>query len=188
MPSGGGILWKKLSKYHGRWWPQPNMKDHLCRYWDFHYEDKTVVRQSYLYNGNSYIGTMSSLYWNRPLDLCIARSSGTIVLTSYDKVVDSRWTMSFLAGYIPCQLSTPIGIVEALCGWMSSTGEKQQYFRYENYQQINSFSFYPLNSSPPSAAYMCQWIGSALVQIMAWSLFGAKPLSKPMLRYCQLDT
>ena len=29
--------------------------------------------------------------------------------------------------------------------------------------------------------------GSALVQIMACRLFGAKPLSKPMLGYCQLD-
>ena len=44
-----------------------------------------------------------------------------------------------------------------------------------------------VNSSPPGAAYMHQWIGSALVQIMAWRLFGAKPLSKPMLSYCQLD-
>ena len=34
---------------------------------------------------------------------------------------------------------------------------------------------------------MCQWIGSALVQIMACHLFGAKPLSKPMLGYCQLN-
>ena len=37
-----------------------------------------------------------------------------------------------------------------------------------------------INSSPPSAAYMHQWIGSALV------LNGAKPLSKPMPGYCQL--
>ena len=44
-----------------------------------------------------------------------------------------------------------------------------------------------INLSPPSAAYVCQWIGSALVQIMACRLFGAKPLSKPMLGYCQLD-
>ena len=34
---------------------------------------------------------------------------------------------------------------------------------------------------------MCQWIGTALLQIMACHLFGAKPLSKPMLGYCQLD-
>ena len=44
-----------------------------------------------------------------------------------------------------------------------------------------------VNASPPSATYMRQWIGSALVQIiMACRLFGAKPLSKPMLVYCQL--
>ena len=34
---------------------------------------------------------------------------------------------------------------------------------------------------------MRQWIGSALGQIMACRLFGAKPLSKPVLGYCQLD-
>ena len=34
------------------------------------------------------------------------------------------------------------------------------------------------NSSPPSAAYMRQWIKSTLVQIMACRLFGAKQLSK----------
>ena len=43
------------------------------------------------------------------------------------------------------------------------------------------------NSSPPSATYMCQWTGSALVQIMACRLFGAKPLSEPMYGCCQLD-
>ena len=43
------------------------------------------------------------------------------------------------------------------------------------------------NSSTPGAAYMHQWNGSALVQIMARRLFGAKPLSKPMLGHCQLD-
>ena len=42
-----------------------------------------------------------------------------------------------------------------------------------------------VNSSHLSAAYMRQWIGSALVQIMARRLFGAKPLSKPMLACCQ---
>ena len=42
-------------------------------------------------------------------------------------------------------------------------------------------------NSPPSAAYTHQWMGSALFQIMACCLFGAKPLSKPMLGYCELD-
>ena len=43
------------------------------------------------------------------------------------------------------------------------------------------------NSYPTSATYMRQWIRSALVQIMACCLFGAKPLSKLILGYCQLD-
>ena len=39
-----------------------------------------------------------------------------------------------------------------------------------------------LNSSPPNAAYMREWIDPTLVQIMACRLFGAKPLSKPNAR------
>ena len=35
---------------------------------------------------------------------------------------------------------------------------------------------------------MHQWIRPALVQMMAWCLFGAKPLSKSMPAYCQLDS
>ena len=38
----------------------------------------------------------------------------------------------------------------------------------------------------PSAAYMRQYTGSALVQIMACRLFDVKPLSEPTLFYCQL--
>ena len=39
-----------------------------------------------------------------------------------------------------------------------------------------------VNSSPPSGAYMHQWIGWALVQIMACRLFSAiKPLSNPAM-------
>ena len=44
-----------------------------------------------------------------------------------------------------------------------------------------------INSSPPSASYMRRWTGSALAQVMACPLFGAKPLPEPMLSYCQLD-
>ena len=44
-----------------------------------------------------------------------------------------------------------------------------------------------LNLSPSSAAYMRQWMGSTLFQIMACRLYGAKSLSKPMPGYCQLD-
>ena len=44
------------------------------------------------------------------------------------------------------------------------------------------------HSSPPSAAYMRLWIGSALVQIMACRLFGAKSLSEPLLLIRSLGT
>ena len=49
----------------------------------------------------------------------------------------------------------------------------------------------PFNSSPSSAKYMRQWIGSALVQIMACRLNAAKPLSEPVLLmefYLKLNT
>ena len=44
-----------------------------------------------------------------------------------------------------------------------------------------------IHSSPLSAAYMHQWIGSALIQIMACHLFGTKPFPEPLLAYCKLD-
>ena len=43
-----------------------------------------------------------------------------------------------------------------------------------------------INSSP-SAAYMRQWVGSALIQIMACRQIGAKLLFKPMLGYYKLE-
>ena len=45
-----------------------------------------------------------------------------------------------------------------------------------------------INSAAPSAANIFQGTLSALVQLMACRLFGAKPLPEPMLTYCQLDS
>ena len=45
-----------------------------------------------------------------------------------------------------------------------------------------------IKSSPPSAAYMRQGTGPALIQVTACRLFDAKPLPEPMLAYCQLDS
>ena len=39
----------------------------------------------------------------------------------------------------------------------------------------------------PGDSYMHQWTGPALVQLMACCLFGAKPLPRQMMTYCQLD-
>ena len=45
-----------------------------------------------------------------------------------------------------------------------------------------------INSSLPNAAYLRQWTGSSLVQVMACRLFSAKPLLETILLYCQLDS
>ena len=39
----------------------------------------------------------------------------------------------------------------------------------------------------PSDAYRHHYSKPSLVQIMAWRFLGAKPLSDPMLTYCELD-
>ena len=44
-----------------------------------------------------------------------------------------------------------------------------------------------INSLRPIDAYMCQQYGPSLVQIVACHLFGAKPLSEPMVEYWSLD-
>ena len=48
---------------------------------------------------------------------------------------------------------------------------------------------YPhIYQGPMSLKSQGQWTASALVQIMACRLFGAKSLPEPMLAYCQLDS
>ena len=49
----------------------------------------------------------------------------------------------------------------------------------ESLYWVSPFCLHCINSSPPSATCMRQWMESALVQIMDCRLFGAKPLSKP---------
>ena len=59
-------------------------------------------------------------------------------------------------------------------------------YRVDMTYQINGYDNF--NSYPPIAAYMRQWIGSALYQLMACHLIGAPPpFAWPMLGYCQLD-
>ena len=51
---------------------------------------------------------------------------------------------------------------------------------------VNSYWLHPSYLISPSAAHMHRWTGSALVQVKACRLFGAKPLPEPILTYCQL--
>ena len=63
------------------------------------------------------------------------------------------------------------------------------YVIIHNQQSITAryFDNFYLNLISPSAAYMRQWIGSALIQIVACRLFNAKPLFKPILGCCLMD-
>ena len=66
--------------------------------------------------------------------------------------------------------------------------KRNLYAYYVSWSQpVMSLPIDVFDSSPPSAAYLRQWIRSGLVQIMACRLFGAKSLSKPAVGYCQLD-
>ena len=55
------------SNHNCRTGPWFNIKMSSCQYRISHCGDETVVRSSYLHNGISYTGKMSSLYWIRAL-------------------------------------------------------------------------------------------------------------------------
>ena len=80
---------KLLGQCHGCGCPGSwfNIKMSSYQYRKSHCGDKTVVRSSYLYNGISYAGKISSLYWIGALASCIARTSAAMVLTMLDKQV-----------------------------------------------------------------------------------------------------
>ena len=94
LPHGRQELFILHSQYHGRWWPgdararasaamimtllkrlvlwecsghQFNIKMTSYQYRKSHCGDKTILRPSYLHNGISYTGKMTSLYWIRAL-------------------------------------------------------------------------------------------------------------------------
>ena len=85
-------------------------------------------------------------------------------------------------------LAAVVSICVILMWWNHSKCKKFSLFPkiYLAWQEWSSLFIY-VNSSAPSATYMCQWIRSTFVQIMACPLFDTKPLCEPMLIYCHLD-
>ena len=67
MPSqDNGFCWTTLT---GGW---INIKMSSYQYRKSHCGDKTILLPSYLHNGISYTGTMTSLYWIRALDVIVS--------------------------------------------------------------------------------------------------------------------
>ena len=58
-----GVPWLEMYEAIRRTGPRFNIKMSSYQYRESHCGDKTVVRSSYLHNGISYTGKMSSLYW-----------------------------------------------------------------------------------------------------------------------------
>ena len=68
----------------------------------------------------------------------------------------------------------------------STLGDAKTHYFDHRWAQKSTTPFtraISFNASPSSAAFMRQWIGSSLVQIMACRLLGSMPLYEPMLEY-----
>ena len=59
------FMWHSVIQWGG--WGGFNIKTPSYQYRKSHYGDKTILRPSYLHNGISYAGKMTSLYWIRVL-------------------------------------------------------------------------------------------------------------------------
>ena len=80
---GSKLIWTDDEWTHGPWF---NIKMSSYQYRKSHCGDKTVVRSSYLHNGISYAGKMTSLYWIRALDL-ICVDAGLIKTNSVQAIL-----------------------------------------------------------------------------------------------------
>ena len=76
-------------------------------------------------------------------------------------------------------------LVTFVCSTIQNFTQKLLSHQWCHYGHSGHSSSQDLDN-PPIAAYMPQWIGSALVPITACRLFVAKPLSKLILDYSQL--
>ena len=149
-----------LSQSPGGWF---NIKMSSCRYRKSHCGDKSILRPSYLHNGISYTGKMSSLSWIRTL---------IITMSFCDNSIDNHDIQycCVISYYTDCQKDCSATLFQ----WLMS--EK----KWSDILWAESRSYWTwlfiINSSPPSAAYMLRWNGSALFQAMACHPFSAKSL------------
>ena len=92
----------------------------------------------------------------------------------------SRWQI-FRQNYISASVYLKVYDISVTLIFIAPLGSLSQWWFVAYHTGIDYLI-------PPSAAYMRQWNGSSLVQVMACRLFGAKPLPEPMLPYCLLNS
>ena len=105
----------------------------------------------------------------------------TVYSGAYQRKHQSSTWLAFVRGIHRWLVNSPHeGPVMQKCfHLMTSSCHRKWWWRSFTPNGITNVQW--VNSSPPGAPYIHQWIGSALVQIMAYCL------SKPVLVYCQLD-
>ena len=81
--------------------PWFNIKMSSYQYRKSHCGDKTVARSSYLHNGISYTGKMTSLYWTNPLV-----SEGTALISN--EILPCCWL---------CDILTQYTVAKSFCSW-----------------------------------------------------------------------
>ena len=91
------LAWENASRRPGPWF---NIKTSSYQYRESHCGHKTVVRSSYLHNGISYAGKMSSLYWIRAL------------CTSYQQTM--LWVHMYNVSFITWHSIIPLNCVSTI--------------------------------------------------------------------------
>ena len=72
-------------------------------------------------------------------------------------------------------------IIGPLCGESSGDSLGMEWWCKHGLHVMTPYTIWSCCSSPPNATYRRRWSGTSLVYIMACRLFGANPLSKPMM-------
>ena len=84
--------------------PWFNIKMSSYQYKKSHCGDKTVIRSSYLHNGISYTGNMTSLYWISPLDTTAAGTMGVHLMFQLN-IIHTNITLFQLAIHVFASLT-----------------------------------------------------------------------------------
>ena len=165
------------------------------------YCDVTLICHSDTVSVDAFIITMvlparafqhrgSSSWSSGDVSLCIASFSWLNINWPLIRSALSWFVLPLLAQHLRGHVARAQATAQqpaplALCReWQHKPLQRRPYHRHFFYFYTTRYykEFYncSLNSSPPSAAYMRQWTGPTMVQVMA-------PI-KPMLAHCQLDS
>ena len=149
----------------------------LSMYWDFHYKDKTVIRPSCFYNGNTYLYCKTTYTETAP---CIWNSATpSAEIQQKMSWADIIACITELTTYFPGMITLPDLFqthVGARTRWTPLWQTNTFKFKFVNenvlFSIINSPMFVPKGPINNIAA---------LLQLMAWRQSGDKPLSEPLM-------